>query len=256
MRDENGFGSRFYRHDMGLGRFSSVQLSVAESDLWIGVDAASAEQIGKSVLIQAARRALIRSRTAVTEYGRRQKRFFTALVPLPIDPGAETLPARMLNAGRIAGVGPMSAVAGAVSEAVGETLLREFSLHELVVENGGDLFVQTVEELRLRIFAGRSPLSGKIGIRIPAARTPLGVCTSAGTVGPSFSRGKADAVTICCRDTALADAYATAFANEVQSKGDVQQVINRMRERQDILSGIVIKDEKAAVCGTFEVFTD
>lgn len=256
MRDENGFGSRFYRRDMGLGRFSSVQLSVAQSDLWIGFDAVSASRLEKSVLIQSARRALIRSRTAVMEYGQGHKRFFTALSPLPADPEAGKLPNQMLRAAIRAGVGPMSAVAGAISETVGEALLREFSFSELVVENGGDLFVKTTKELPLRIFAGRSPLSGKIGIRIPADRTPLGVCTSSGTVGPSFSKGAADAVTICCRDAALADAYATAYANEVRCKEDLQQVIAGIREHQEILCAVVIKDDRVAMCGVFEVFTE
>ena len=123
----------------------------------------------------------------------------------------------MAMAGEKAGVGPMAAVAGAFSEEIGKTLLRTFPINELVVENGGDIFLKLEKPLVLSVYAGTSVLSEKIGIEIPAQETPLGVCTSAGTVGPSHSFGKADAVMVACKNTAVADAFATALANQVKT---------------------------------------
>ena len=36
--DLKGFGKRFYREQMGEGRFRSFTISCKDSDLWIGVD--------------------------------------------------------------------------------------------------------------------------------------------------------------------------------------------------------------------------
>ena len=38
-----------------------------------------------------------------------------------------------------AGIGPMSAVAGLFAREVGEHILNNFELNELLVENGGDI---------------------------------------------------------------------------------------------------------------------
>ena len=103
------------------------------------------------------------------------------------------------------------------------------------------------------MFAGSSPLSEKVGLHIEAAFSPLGICTSSGTVGPSLSFGKADAVMIACRDVKAADTYATAFANRIQTADDIPDCIDRLRQQQDILAAIAIKDDKIGICGQFEL---
>ncbi len=87
----------------------------------------------------------------------------------------------------------------------------------MVIENGGDIYAVLNDEFVLSVFAGNSPLSERIGLVIPEGKKKWGICTSAGTVGPSLSFGKADAVVVICEDILLADAYATAFGNKVKS---------------------------------------
>ena len=113
----------------------------------------------------------------------------------------------------------MSAVAGAVALKVGENLKKRFGIKEVIVENGGDIYADLCQDMDISVFAGSSPLSEKVGLHIEAAYAPLGICTSSGTVGPSLSFGKADAVMIVCSDVMLADTYATAFANTIQGAG-------------------------------------
>lgn len=99
-----------------------------------------------------------------------------------------------------------------------------------------------------------SPLSEKVGLHIEAAYAPLGICTSSGTVGPSLSFGKADAVMIVCSDVILADTYATRFRQiTIQTAEDVQTCIEKIREQEDILAAIAIKDDKLGICGNFEL---
>lgn len=147
----------------------------------------------------------------------------------------------------------MGAVAGSIAGYVAQSIEGAYGTEELIIENGGDIYVRVIRPLTMAVYAGSSPLSQKLGVIIPSGYTSLGVCTSAGTVGPSISYGKADAVMIICEDIALADAYATAFGNRVVVKEDVDRVIEHIREVPEILSAIVIKDDRAGVAGEFEV---
>jgi ApbE superfamily uncharacterized protein (UPF0280 family) len=107
--------------------------------------------------------------------------------------------------------------------------------------------------VEIAVFAGESPLSGKVGLHIPKQEFPLGICTSSGTVGPSLSFGKADAVMIVCRDVLLADSYATAMANKIQTADDLQPVIEHISANNDILGALAVKDDRMAVCGRYEL---
>jgi len=96
----------------------------------------------------------------------------------------------MYAAAEVAGVGPMAAVAGAVAEYVGRDLLQWGE--QVIVENGGDVFLSSTVERLAAVHAGTSPFSGRVALAVPAGRTPVGVCTSSATVGHSLSFGRAD----------------------------------------------------------------
>jgi ApbE superfamily uncharacterized protein (UPF0280 family) len=141
----------------------------------------------------------------------------------------------------------MAAVAGAMAESVSKDLFK-FS-KEVIVENGGDIYLATSKERRVAIYAGESPLSLKIGILIKPEETPLGICTSSGTVGHSLSFGKADAVCILSKSAALADAAATAVGNLVQEKRDIEKGLERGREIEGVLGAVIIVGEKIGIWG-------
>jgi ApbE superfamily uncharacterized protein (UPF0280 family) len=153
----------------------------------------------------------------------------------------------MINAGNAAGVGPMASVAGAIAEAVGRELLTYSP--EIIVENGGDIFLKILKNRVVGIFAGNSPLSGKLGIEISAADTPLGICTSSGTVGHSLSYGKSDAVVVLSTSTALADAAATAIGNRVKETVDIDEAIEFGKTITGLKGLVIIKDDKTGVWG-------
>lgn len=249
----DGFGPRRYREDMGDGRFASFTAAVRETDLWIGLDRETYRRTAEDLLRDTVLDEIITSRSIITEYDMQHPGFLSSLEPLGRDPEAAGIISKMLEAGISAGIGPMGAVAGTVAAAVGVRLLKEFSASEIIVENGGDLFICIQEPLSMRIYAGSSPLSDRLALQIPPELSPLGVCTSAGRVGPSFSLGSADAVMIACEDASMADAYATAYANQVKRITDVQRVIELIRQNEDVISAVVIKDDKAGICGPCEV---
>ena len=157
----------------------------------------------------------------------------------------------MTDASLQTNTGPMASVAGAFSQFIGNDILENFNTDELIIEKGGDIFLKINKDICISIFAGESVFSEKIGIMVPAADSPLGICTSAGTVGHSVSFGKADAVVIACKNTLLADAWATKFANMLKEKSDINRIIEKIQKHKDILSSIIIKDDKLGVCGKF-----
>ncbi|MEW6427879.1 MAG: UPF0280 family protein [Thermodesulfobacteriota bacterium] len=164
--------------------------------------------------------------------------FLHSLTPLAIDPLAPPVAKRMLKAAAAAGVGPMAAVAGSIAELVGRDLLAQ-GARQVIVENGGDIFLACAGESRVAIFAGDSPLSGRVALALRPEQMPVGVCTSSATVGHSLSFGRADAVTVVAADCALADAVATRLGNLVRRPGDIEAALAQGRTIAGV-TGIVI----------------
>ena len=243
------YKERDYRREHFLhGRVSFV-VEYKKSDLWIAVDRSSYD----AGMQKACGKILKRLWEDMEEYMAQDPGYSDALTPYPAAHHAPKILQEMSLASAQAGTGPMSAVAGAVSKHLASELKKRYPYIEIIVENGGDIYAEFVEDITVVIFAGESPLSGKVGLSVPAGYSPLGICTSSGTVGPSLSLGKADAVMIACRDVVLADAYATAFGNEVKSIHDVDTVIESIGAREEILAGVIVKNDKIGIVGEFDL---
>jgi len=245
------YQSRTYRKAMGSPRFATITFAVGESDLWIGYAPAT---IDATALATEGSRLLRKLRNEILNYP--DPSFLGSFVPLKErEEEVSSFIAGMLNASKLSGTGPMASVAGSIAQEVGSRLKKKFALEEIVVENGGDLYIDVLKPLPVTIYAGDNSLSGKVSIVVEPKHCPLGVCTSSAKVGHSHSFGKADAVMVACRDAALADAYATAFCNKVREKADVKTVSEEMNTIEEILSALVLLDTKLALCGQLEVLS-
>ena len=245
----NLFEERTYRTQFNSERFIGFEVKHQETDLWIGVDPESFQEEMKEVALAK----IVRLRKTFDEYILSEPFFKKSLKPFQ---PAETAPSEakeMAVAATKAGIGPMSAVAGLFAREVGEEIIQNFSLKELVVENGGDIYAILKDELVLSVFAGESILSERIGLVIPADSNKMGICTSAGTVGPSISYGKADAVVVVCEDVLLADTFATALGNKVKSPDHVEKVMNKIENFPEIQSLLIICEDKIGVKGENEI---
>ena len=191
---------------LGGARFASFSVSYKETDLWIGVDPASYSPRMEDFAASLARSL----RLELEAYIAVRPEFLASLAPISGDACAPLIARTMIAASAEAGVGPMAAVAGAVAEDVGAAIADEFGCREVLVENGGDLWLLFEEAIDISVFAGASPLSERVGVSIAPNFSPLGLCTSSGTVGPSLSLGTADAAMVACASAAAADAWATA----------------------------------------------
>jgi len=145
----------------------------------------------------------------------------------------------------------MAAVAGAIAERVGEGLLSHTK--QIIVENGGDIFIKTDFPATVGIFAGKSILSGRIGIKVRSAEKSVSVCTSSGTVGHSRSMGNADAVCVVSSSCSLSDAAATSTGNLVRKKTDIQKALDFGRTIPGLFGILIIMDDKAGIWGEIEI---
>lgn len=237
---------RLYRDRFNRGRWKIFNVGYRESDLCIGVDGPSYTPSMEAF----AATALQEIRREMEAYLATDPRYGATLSPYTPAPGAPEILFRMAEAASKAGIGPMGAVAGAVAEHIGKRITAEYGCREVIVENGGDIYADVAEGMDIPVFAGSSPLSEKVGIFIPSGGR-IGICTSSGTVGPSLSLGKADAVMTVCEGAALADSYATAFANLIRTKEDIAPVMERIKAVPEILGAICIKDDRFGICGDY-----
>lgn len=205
----------------------------------------------KKPLEKLARDSILKHRGYLEAYIDRYPEFATTLLPWPLFEPAPKIVRDMIWAGHQAGVGPMAAVAGAVAEYVGTDLLAQSS--EVIVENGGDVFLKTNGPSIVGIFAGKSPLNLRTGIRVYSEKEPLSVCTSSGTVGHSKSMGKADAVCVVSRSCCLADALATAIGNLVSMESDIPKGIEFGKQVPGVQGIVIIVDSKFGAWGDIEI---
>ncbi|MCK5306273.1 MAG: UPF0280 family protein [Candidatus Omnitrophica bacterium] len=193
------------------------------------------------------------ARKQIEAYAGSRPEFSENFKPLKLDPLAPAIIKAMLKAAEAAKVGPMAAVAGAIAEYVGRKLLKDNP--EVIVDNGGDIFLKLERRSAVGILAGKSPLSNKLAIILPRSKTPWGICTSSGTIGHSFSYGKSDATVIVAKNCALADAWATSAANMVKKASDIDKVIRLIKKEKRISGAVIIKGKKLAVTGNIEIET-
>jgi len=244
---EVGGNRSLYRSWQQSTELSYYTVRVKESDLALAVDKTKAELLN----LHQVERHLIRLRAEIEGYADQVPEFITALTPLTLDSSAPEVVKRMLWASQQAGVGPMAAVAGTVAELVGEELLAQ-GFNNVIVENGGDLFLASESERVVAVFAGSSPFTGKVGLIIHKG-FPLGVCTSSGTVGPSLSFGSADAAIIIANTAALADAVATAAGNLVKDVSSLERAVDFACAIPGVRGALMILGDKLAARGELEL---
>jgi ApbE superfamily uncharacterized protein (UPF0280 family) len=229
---------RTYRHWVKDKELTAFSVTVRETDLYIRA---------RSNLKSRAHKLVVEYRRTLEEYIERHPVFQTSLEPLAVADDAPQIVTDMAESAEKCGVGPMAAVAGAIAGAVGSELLA-FS-PEVIVENGGDIYLKSLSKRLIGIYAGSSPLSGKVRLEIKGEDTPLSVCTSSGTVGHSLSYGRADAVIVLSKSAALADAAATAIGNRILKPVDIAGGIEYARTIEGLKGLVIIQGEQIGVWG-------
>ena len=242
MESLTGYEPRTYRDFDESDGFKTFRVVVETSDLYVKALCS----------LERETEALVKKYRAQIEWAiERRPAFLTSLEPLEEDSGDFPIVASMIRAGSKAGTGPMAAVAGAVAEFVGRELLQWSP--EVIIENGGDIFLKVARPIVVGIFAGDSRFTGRFGIQVQPTVLPVGICTSSGRVGPSLSLGVSDAATIISKDTALADAVATAMGNKIRSGRDLKDAVEWAMTIPGVEGALAVMDHKMAALGDLEL---
>jgi len=155
---------------------------------------------------------------------------------------------RMIESSEKFGLGPMSAVAGALAEFAVESM-RDAGATYAMVDNGGDVALISDREILVGIYAGESPFSNKIALKLKPSADMVGICTSSGTVGHSISFGHADAATVISNSASLSDAAATALCNSVTDAQSIPTAFHSINHVEGVEGALVIYKDQLATCG-------
>jgi ApbE superfamily uncharacterized protein (UPF0280 family) len=233
---------RAYRHWVKGSDLVSFDVAVAQTDLYIR---------SRRNLRNKALKSVLKHRASLEAYIERHPLFLTTLTPYQAEAEAPAIVREMARVSLLTGVGPMAAVAGAIAEAVGRDLLA-FS-PEVIVENGGDIFLKTSKKRLVGIYAGQSSFTKKVALEIMPRETPLGIGSSSGTIGHSLSLGSADAVIAVSPSAALADAAATALGNIVKAADDIPETIEGAQGIEGLHGVVIIVGDKMGVWGKVKI---
>lgn len=236
------YRERTYRNRVNATGFVSFQVRVKETDLWISADRPLEDE---------SRDIVLGYRYQLEQYIKLNPEFLTTLNPYKSDAYAPEIVSEMINETKKVGVGPMASVAGAIAEFLGKRLLN--LTNQVIVENGGDIYLKADRDIRISVFAGESPMSERIGIVIKKKQMPLGVCSSSGTVGHSLSLGTVDAACILSPSAVLADGMATALGNRIKSYHDMEKSVEWAGSIDGIVGILLIKGDKMAIWGDVEL---
>ena len=198
---------------------------------------------------------IFENRNKLKKYILTHPSFLKSLSPVHGEKNLPKIVKLMIEASEICNVGPMAAIAGTISEISIDYLIDLGSKYS-IVDNGGDIsFINKINKKKVicGIYAGKSPLSGKIAFEFKNYKYPIGLCSSSGTVGFSLSYGRSDCVTIIAKKTSIADSLATAIANEVNGKTDNDAVERGLlaadKFRKHFIGGLIIVGEAIGTIG-------
>lgn len=237
------YKERAYRSWVKSDGLISFEVKEKETDLFI---------LAETKIEGAAREAILNCRKDIEAYIKKNPDFCSSLEPISVKKSAPDIIKVMAAASKKAGIGPMASIAGAMAEFVGRDLLKLSG--EVIIENGGDIFIRTAKSRTVGIYAGdRSPFTGKLAIEIEPSESGIGVCTSSGTESHSLSFGKANAVSIISDNTALADAMATATGNIVNSPKEIDKGIEFAKSVDGVKGVLILMDNKMASWGKIKL---
>lgn len=243
-----------YRTHVNGSGISRYRITIKETDLFI------ASSSSKTVFHQkeTASEAIYQVRSVIEAAIRKDPEFLHSLHPLDLFPedlkedDSARIIRQMKQAGLLSHVGPMASVAGMISEYTGRALLKEDPSATVIIENGGDIFLQSPEDLTVEIHAPGSPLSDRLALKV-SCKEGLGVCTSSGTYGHSLSFGKSQAAVVVSADTALADAAATRLGNLLKDSGRIEEALTYILQIPGVLGSVAIVDDKIGFMGDIQL---
>jgi len=235
------YEERFYR-DFVKSKFI-LEVSYRESDLFISSDKKLDKQFVYDILKK--------YYTEVENYITKNPKFLTSLSPLPFDKEAPEIVKEMFSVSTKTNIGPFSSVAGAIAKYVGKELLNYTD--ELIIENGGDIFLKINEDKKVGVYLGERFKDNLLILKIKKRCQPFGIASSSAYIGESLNFGKTDLLTVVAEDSIIADGFATALSNLIKEKEDIEKVIKIAKKNSYIFSLVIAFKNNLYFWGDIEV---
>ncbi|MDD5593983.1 MAG: UPF0280 family protein [Candidatus Margulisbacteria bacterium] len=233
---------RAYRNYVRADDLVKFEVIEKETDLLI---------LAEKNLYDKALTATLKYRAQLEMYFQSDEKFLKAVSPYRVQYNAPPIVREMAHITRRVKVGPMAAVAGAIAEYVGRDL-RQFT-DEIIVENGGDIYLKINRPRKVGIYAGASPFSGKIALEVDPRPKPFSVCASSGLTDQAFNFGRADAVVIIAESALLADAATTAVGNAVKEVSDIENGLKLAKKIRGLDGVLIIKGDQLGALGKIKI---
>ena len=236
------YQERFYQKDFSR-QWNSYEVNVKETELFV-----QSKGILDTSIIQSTVQAL---RSDVEAYIERFPVFATGLSSFSLQEPAPRIVKEMIEKTSLVDVGPMASVAGAVAEYIGKELMSYSP--EVMVENGGDIFIAKRGDVVLGLYAGQESVINDFLISVHNKEAFFGVCSSSSVLGHSLSLGRADLVTVISPSVIFADALATKLANMVIEEEDIDKALEFSRTFSYTKAVVIVRKERIGLWGDIEL---
>lgn len=185
---------------------------------------------------------------------RRDRFFLTTLEPYEPQADCSSTVRQMCDATRVAGIGPMAAVAGTIAQAALEAMVEAGCTHGWV-DNGGDIAVRAEFPTTVEVFTDPGSMTAR-AMELEPTNGIIGICSSSGKLGHSISFGNADIALVVAKSAPLADALATAIGNMATDKHSLSTCFEPFTAVDGLTGSLVMMDGAAAVWGALPRIVD
>jgi len=197
---------------------------------------------------------IVKQRKLLERYIASHPEFRVALEPIELVGNAPCIAQRMSEASRLAGIGPMAAVAGTLAQAGVEKAIEE-NIEEAIVENGGDIYIVSDQEVLTGIYGGRGEGGAHLAFRLKPDELPVAICSSSSYMGHSRSFGECELATVVSENAALADCAATLLCNSIRSARDLESSLEKVGSIEGVRGAMAVRDGKYGFFGNLPELT-
>ncbi|MBN2120584.1 MAG: UPF0280 family protein [Candidatus Omnitrophica bacterium] len=236
------YEKRFYRSDFSKDWFS-FEASIKETEVLV--------KSKKKIDLRIIKDLVKKYRQVIEDYIRDFPEFKNTLSAFKQKEEAPPIISEMIEKTAILDIGPMASVAGAIAQYAGQDLLK-FS-PELLVENGGDVFIKKKGDLLIGIYAGKDSFINEFSLLIKNLDSSLGICSSSSFLGHSLSLGSADLTTVISSSAVFADALATKLANMINNEEDLDKALGFSKNFALTKGVLIVKADKLGLWGDIEL---
>lgn len=245
---------RAYRLDTAArDNEQKIQIIIEETDLLITLT----NEIHKEEVIDFCTKEIQEQRNILKFWINLHPEIKDSLDPIPAPQNAPLLISAMCKASSYAHVGPFAAVAGTIAQYIAtklhKYLLEKNYCSDVIVENGGDIYVYSFKERHIGIMANPNEPC-MVGIKLTKEQFPLAICSSSATIGHSLSFGQGELALILAKNGSLADALATRYGNLLRTKQDINHILTQAKQDYHIKmknNPFTEQTEKSGLLGVF-----